>query len=133
MVLAFTSPTDDIIFHEGVSAYNFKASGTIKGGQLVFAVDTMEVKACDAEGKVGVIGVAAYDVTDDEYVAVFGKGNIVRCKSSGAIVVGDTLTTSAYGGVNRFPTLLSGARIDRIVGKALETVATDTQVRVLLY
>ena len=133
MVLAFTAPADDIIFHEGVSAYNFKASGTIKGGQLVYPVDTMEVKACDSEGKVGIIGVAAYDVSDEEYVAVWGKGNIVRCKSSGAVVVGDTLSTSAYGGVNKAPLARSGARIDSIIGRALETVATDTQVRVLLY
>jgi len=128
MALAFTSPSDDIIFQEGAMAYNYKASGTIKKGQLVYPVTTMEVKACNAFDKNGIVGVAAYDVTDDEFLAVWGPGNIVRCKSSGAVTVGDAVTASINGHVYK-PTRVSGGSK---VGVALETVVTDTQVRVLL-
>jgi len=127
--LAFTAPSDDIIFQEGTGPYNFKASGTILAGQLVYPKNTMEVKAVDAANKTNIIGVAAYDVTDDEYLAVWGPGNIVRCKYSGTVTLGDTLCGSLNGQVYKDPgTLLAGTK----VGVALETVATDTQVKVLL-
>lgn len=129
MALTFTAPTDDIIFQEGAMAYNYQASGSILAGQLVYPNDTMKVAAVNTVDMTGIVGVAAYDVTDDEYVAVWGPGNIVRCKSSGAVTVGDPLCGSVNGHVYKEPgTLTAGAKI----GVALETVATDTQVRVLL-
>jgi len=136
--LAFTSPSDDIIFQEGTSAYNFKAHGTILAGQLVYVNDTMEVAACDGRDKVAVVGVAAYDVTDGEYVAVWGKGNIVRCKSSGTVSVGKPVAATYNGHVYNFAIdtgvdgRISGLTVDRKVGMALETKATDTATRVLL-
>lgn len=64
MALTFTAPADDIIFGEGNFAYNFQASGTILGGQLVYVNDTMKVAACNSTDLTSIIGVAAYDVTD---------------------------------------------------------------------
>jgi len=145
MALTWVSPTDDIIFHEGVSAYNFQASGTIKGGQLVKAMDTMKVgvlaSSFDTSGTKGIIGVAAYDVTDKEYLAIWGPGNIVRCKTSGAVVVGDRIVLGSIAGHVGSPetlTYLAGAAlaskpmINRIIGMALESKAADASVRVLL-
>jgi len=129
MALTFTAPTDDIIFQEGTAAYNFIASGTILAGQLVFPNDTMKVAAVNAADKDNIIGVAAYDVTDDEYVAVWGPGNIVRCKSSGALTVGTAVHGSLNGHVYYDP---AGVTATAKVGIALETVATNTQVKVLL-
>lgn len=129
MALTFTSPADNIIFQEGTSAYNYKASGTIKAGQLVYPVNTMEVKAVDGANKTGIVGVADYDVVDEDYIAVWGPGNIVRCKSSGSITVGAALCGSVNGHVYTNPgTAVASTKI----GVALETVATDTAVRVLL-
>jgi len=130
MVLAFTSPSDDIIVQEGVFAYNFIASGTIKAGQVVEVNDTMKVRADPTANDTSWIGVAAYDVTDDEYLAVYGPGNIVRCKSSGAINVGTRVAVNSLYGHVGAPQ--AGVSNEACVGIALETVATDTQVRVLL-
>jgi hypothetical protein len=129
MTLAFTSPSDNIIFQEGAMAYNYQASGTIKAGQLVYINDTMKVAACNSADMTGVVGVADYDVTDKDYIAVWGPGNIVRCKSSGSITVGAALHNSVNGHVYTDP---AGVTAGCKVGVALETVATDTQVRVLL-
>ena len=129
MALTFTAPSDDIIFQEGVAAYNFQASGNILAGQLVYPKDTMKVAAVNAADKTDIIGVAGYDVTDDEYVAVWGPGNIVRCKSSGAITVGQVLNGSVNGHVYYDP---AGVTAGAKVGIALESVATNTQVKVLL-
>ena len=130
MALAWTSPSDDIIFQEGTFAYNFVASGTINAGQVVEVNDTMKVRVDPTANDTSWVGVAAYDVTDDEYVAVYGPGNIVRCKSSGAINVGSRVAiNSAYGHVG-VPE--AGVGNGACVGIALETVATDTSVRVLL-
>jgi hypothetical protein len=101
--MSFTGPTDDIIFQEGTFAYNFQASGTIVGGQAVEIQDTMKVaaplgsKLQDNNSKI--IGVAAYDVTDKEYVAVYGPGNVVRVIISGAsnCTVGEVLVPSCDG------------------------------------
>ena len=101
--MSFTGPTDDIIVQEGTFAYNFQASGTIVGGQAVEIQDTMKVaaplgaKLQDNNDKI--IGVAAYDVTDKEYVAVYGPGNICRVIISGAsnCTVGDILIPSCEG------------------------------------
>lgn len=129
MALTFTSPTDDIILQEGAAAYNYIASGTILAGQLVYPNDTSKVAAVNAADKDSIVGVAAYDITDKKFVAVWGPGNIVRCKSSGAITVGSAVQGSVNGHVYDSP---AGVTAAAVVGIALESVATDTQVRVLL-
>jgi len=136
--MTFTGPTDDIIIQEGVSAYSFKASGTIKGGQAVECEDTMDVRAPIAtrvhDNNTGIIGVAAYDVTDNEYVAVYGPGNIVRVIISGAsnCVVGEILIPSCEGKfANKFTT--ASTCTSGIKAIALETKSSaDDTAKVLL-
>jgi len=134
--MSFTGPTDDIIVQEGTFAYNFQASGTIKGGQAVIVNDTMKVAAPPgiraAGDNRGVIGVAAYDVTDDEYVAVYGPGNIVRVIVSGTnCVVGSIMVPQHEGKFSACPAnsySLSGLR-----AIALENKMTNAATaRVLL-
>jgi len=136
--MSFTSPTDDIIIQEGVSAYSFLASGTISAGQAVEAVNTMEVMAPPAtkvaNDNFRIIGVAAYDVTDNEYVAIYGPGNIARVIISGAsnCVVGEVLVPSCEGKFgNRKTSTAECASGLRAI--ALETKASaDSTARVLL-
>jgi len=135
--MSFTSPTDDIIVQEGTFAYNFTASGTIKGGQAVEVQDTMKVAASLGSkaqyDNSKVIGVAAYDVTDKEYVAVYGPGNIVRVIISGTSKcgVGNVMIPGSDGKFQARPT--TGAFISGIKAIALETQATaDGTARVLL-
>jgi hypothetical protein len=136
--MSFTGPTDDIIFQEGTFAYNFQASGAIVGGQAVEIQDTMKVaaplgtKVFDNNSKI--IGVAAYDVTDKEYVAVYGPGNIVRVIISGAsnCLVGDILIPSSDGKFQNKVTAASYC-LSGIKAIALETQATNNgTARVLL-
>ena len=130
MALTWVSPTDDIIVQEGTLAYNFIASGTISAGQIVEVNDTMKVRVDPTANDTSWIGVAAYDVTDDEYVAIYGPGNIVRCKSSGAINVGNRVAINSLYGHVGVPE--AGVTNGAEVGISLETVATNTSVRVLL-
>lgn len=128
MVLTWVNPTDDIIVQEGNFAYNYKASGTIYEGQVVHINDTMRVTSTASNDK-NIVGVAAYTVTNNEYVAVYGPGNIVRCKSSGAINVGSRVCGGYGGHVCSAP---AAQPAEYTIGIALETVATDKNVRVLL-
>jgi len=130
MALTWASPTDDIILQEGTFAYNFQASGTISAGQVVEVNDTMKVRVCPTTNDTSWVGVAAYDVTDKEYIAVYGPGNIVRCKSSGAITVGAIVAVNSLYGHVGVPE--AGVGTEAKVGVALETVATNTAVRILL-
>jgi len=124
MTLTWKAIGDDIILQEGAAAYNYKASGTIKAGQLVKVKDTMEVKVCSDKDDTGCVGVSAYDVTDNEYLAVWGPGNIVRVRISGAATVGDDLQAASdtEDGYLASRTAVAGAK----VGVALETVTADT-------
>jgi hypothetical protein len=133
MALTFTSPTDDIIIQEGVFAYNYKVSSTsgIDAGQVVKCTEDMGVGiATTANDNAAVVGVAAYDVDDNKYIAVYGPGNIVRCKSSGAIDAGVDVTVNSLAGHVGVPA--GGVTTGKRIGISLETVATDTQVKVLL-
>lgn len=124
MTLTWKAVGDNIILQEGTSAYNYKASGTIKAGQLVKVKDTMEVKVCSDKDDTGCVGVADYDVVDEDYVAVWGPGNLVRVRVSGAVTVGDDLQAASdtEDGYLAHRTAAAGAK----VAVALETVAADT-------
>lgn len=133
MALTYTAPTDDIILQEGVFAYSYKVSSSsgIDAGQVVKCVDDMEVGiATTANSNTAVVGVAAYDVEDNKYIAVYGPGNIVRCKSSGAIDAGVDVTVNSTAGHVGVPE--AGVTTGKRIGISLETVATNTQVKVLL-
>jgi hypothetical protein len=130
MALTWVSPTDDIGSQDGNLIYNFTASGTISAGQAVKPTSTMKVIVDKVANDTGCIGVAAYDVTDGETLGVWGLGNIVRCKSSGSITVGQAVAVNSLAGHVGVPqaTVATNAKL----GVALETVATDTMVKVLL-
>jgi hypothetical protein len=137
MALTYTAPTDDIILQEGVFAYNYTASGAIKAGQVVCIQDTMKVGVytggLGATGYKGVVGVAAYGAATGQPVAVYGPGNIVRCVTSGAVYYGDTLLLGSNAGhVIGTTTWSVSPGAGTVVGKALESKATASTIRVLL-
>lgn len=130
--MAFTSPTDDIIVQEGTFAFDFDASGSISAGQAVYINGPMYVAAIPATVACGkAVGVAAYDVTNNQPVAVYGPGNIVRVIISGTskCTQGDKLQSTYEGKWAKIVGLPSG-----ICAMALETKATDGDTaRVLLF
>jgi len=130
--MTFTSPTDDIIVQEGTFAYNYIASGSIKAGQCLEAGTTSAMNVEIAEDATDAfVGVAAYDATNGEPLAVYGPGNIVRCIVNGTskCTVGDDIMVSGSEGKVSNTGLAVGTKI----GVALETQATtDGTVRILL-
>lgn len=124
MTLAWKAIGDDIILQEGTQAYNFEAGETIKAGMAVIPKATMTVSGCRTADSTGFVGVAAYDTSHDKYVAVYGPGNIVRCRVSGTVTVGDHLQTASNTeqGYLAHRTAVEGAKI----GIALESVTKDT-------
>ena len=128
--MAFTNPTDDIILQEGVFAYDYEASGSIKAGQCLIPIGTFQAKVVGNDPSDAFIGVAAYAASDKDQIAVYGPGNIVRCIVSGTskCTVGDDLMTAAEGKVSN-----AGAAAGKKIGVALQTQATaDGTVKVLL-
>jgi len=139
--LTYVAPTDDIILQEGVFAYNYQASGAIMAGQVVTIQDSMKVgvfggalSTAGASAK-NVVGIAAYGCADKGYVAVFGPGNVVRCVTSGAVSCGDLLTlgsVNGHVGSQAYLTNITTTAAGTIIGKALESKASATVVKVLL-
>jgi len=83
--MAFTAITDrSVVVQEGVMM-DFIASGTIKAGQGVEAVNGMKVKVPTAWTE-GFVGVAAYNADDGDQVLVYGPGSIVWTRASGTSV-----------------------------------------------
>ena len=128
--MTYTAPTDDILYSEGGPIFSLQASGAIYAGQCLTADGTMECKvASNADD--AFIGVALYDVSNDDYVAIAGPGNIVRCIVNGTskCTSGDDMMISGTEGKISNTGLAAGTKI----GVALETQATDGgTVRVLL-
>ena len=88
-----TSPSEDIIVQEGTFAFDYECSGSVFAGQAVYVNDTLKVSAPPGgDVRTGYVGIAAYDQTDGNQVAVYGPGNICRVIISGTtILVGDLL------------------------------------------
>ena len=125
-----TWPTDDVIVQEGTFAFDFIASGTIYAGQAVEPIGTMQVrKITNALGTF--VGLAAYDATDTQHVAVYGPGNIVRaCASGTSVTVGRSVIPNKEGKF-RIGALYYASGISAI---SLEAQATaDGSVRLLLH
>ena len=124
MTLAWEAIGDDIILQEGTQAYNYEAGDTIKAGMAVIPKGTMIVSGCRTKDSKSFVGVAAYDTSHGKFVAIYGPGNIVRCRVSGAVTVGDDLQTASdtEAGYLASRTVQSGAKC----AVALETVAADT-------
>ncbi|MHA1290739.1 MAG: hypothetical protein ACTSPB_25425 [Candidatus Thorarchaeota archaeon] len=90
--MAYTSPSQTIeVVPEG-AMLSFTASGTIKAGQAVVPVGSMQVYV-PANATANAIGIAGYDVSDGDMLLVWGPGNIVKARisGSGSDTVGCTL------------------------------------------
>ena len=77
---------------------SYTASGAIHAGQCVYLVDDFTVHATSATTQ-NALGIAAQDADDGDPIAVYGPGNLVRCRISGTAgcTVGDTLGAGAAG------------------------------------
>jgi len=119
--MTFTKPTDDILIAGSIGPFSLTASGSLYGGQCVIPNDTMEVRP-STDDTDAFIGVALYDRSDEEKIAVAGKGNIVRCIVNGTskCTVGDDIFCSGSEGK-----VSNTGSADNKIGVALETQATD--------
>jgi len=101
-----TSPSEDIIVQEGTFAFDFDASGSVYAGQAVYCNHTMAVAAPSTGQDApvgGCVGIAAYDQTTGNPVAVYGPGNICRAIYSGtACRTGDILYCGDCGKLEEF-------------------------------
>jgi len=131
-----TSPSEDIIVQEGTFAFDYDCSGSVYAGQGVLAVGTMQVIAPGSfqNKPVGTacVGVAAYDQTDGNPVAVYGPGNICRVIVSGTgVAAGDVLACSDHGKFMDTPAAYTTSGVNAI---ALETQSTNNGTcKVLLF
>ena len=131
-----TSPSEDIIVQEGTFAFDFDASGSVFAGQAVYCNDTLAVAAPNgglSAPQAGCVGIAAYDQTTGNPVAVYGPGNICRAIVSGTGVrAGDPLFCGNDGKLEEYDggwVMASGVKF-----LALEDQATNGgTVRVLVY
>ena len=88
--------TGDILIQDGTGAFLFTAGGTIYQGQQVFISADNTVKSGGvAASHSDCAGVALYDATVGEEIAIAGPGNIVygACDAAiapGTLVYGDT-------------------------------------------
>ncbi len=128
--MAFTSVAEDVIVQEGTFAFDYDASGTVYAGQGVYAIGTLQVKAPAATTKIahGCVGVAAYEIADGNPVAVYGPGNIVRCKVSGssvAVAAGDAMACTAEGYFTEDHQAQANACCSGVQAIALETSTTQ--------
>ena len=130
-----TSPSEDIIVQEGTFAFDYDASGSVFAGQAVYINGSMAVAAVPATSiqGLGVVGVAAYDQTNGNPVAVYGPGNICRVIISGTskCTQGDHLVSTYEGKFSKITGLAAGP--SGVSAIALETQATaDGTAKVLL-
>jgi len=133
-----TSPSEDIIVQEGTFAFDFDASGAVFKGQALYARGTVGACAPDSAltyAQPGCLGIAAYDQTHGNPVAVFGPGNICRGVISGTCTAGDYLVCGGTGKLQK-PSAwtLPVHNPSGVSFIALETVATaDNSVRVMVF
>lgn len=90
--------TNDIIYQDGVFAYNFTAGEAIKKGQAVYIDDDNTVKIttstaveCDS------IGVACYNAANATQIAIAGPGNVATACFDAAVAVGLPVYGDTYG------------------------------------
>ena len=120
--MTYIKPTDPILISGPGSKLSLKANGAVYAGQALTAYGNLECDQAAATDD-AFIGVAQYDVADNGYVTVLGKGNIVRMIVEGSSVcaVGDAMMTVGTEGKISNAGLAAGLKI----GVALETQATD--------
>lgn len=154
--MAWVSVTDDVLV-QGDNVLSFTAGGTIEKGQVVAFQATgadYTVIASASDGDLNVVGVALYDASSGEKVAVATTGCVVSCQGGEAVDAGDrvisfgateegtvgvansltidsgstTVTSTAANGA-----IISGSIGDEyIIGIALEDITDGGQGDVLL-
>ena len=130
-----TSPSEDIIVQEGTFAFDFDASGSVYAGQAVYCNHTLAVAAPGGgltSPQHGCVGIAAYDQTNGNPVAVYGPGNICRAIYSGtACRTGDILFCGNDGKLEEY---VGTSQPSGVAFIALEDQSTNNgTVRVLVY
>ncbi len=90
--------TNDIIYQDGVFAYNFTAGEAIKKGQAVYvsADNTVSITTSTAV-EADSIGVACYDAANGAQIAIAGPGNIAVACFDAAVAVGLPVYGDTYG------------------------------------
>ena len=84
MAMTWTDITDDIIYQEGTFAFLYTAGEALKRGMAVkLSGSTGYVYKGDDNNEYGV-GIAEKDASAGDPIAVWGKGNIVTSRASGA-------------------------------------------------
>jgi len=84
MAMSWTAITDDIVYQEGTFAFKYTAGEDLKRGMAVkLSGSTGKVYKGDANNEYGV-GVVLHDADSGDPVSVWGPGNIVTTRASGA-------------------------------------------------
>lgn len=154
--MTWASITDDILV-QGDNVLSFEAGGTIEKGQVVAFAATgvgYTVIASAGDGDLNAIGVALYDASSGEKVAIATTGCVVSCQGGEAIDAGDRVIsfggteegtvgvanaliidsgTTAVTSTAANGAIISGSIADEyIIGIALEDIADGGQGDVLL-
>jgi len=135
MAMAFTAIAQDpVLVEEGTFSMNYLASGALLAGQAVCcsgATEAVKVNAKNTQAAIdaGFVGVAANSVAHGKQISVYGPGNKVRVRASGAVTVGQGLVAVSKGffkaADNTNPSGL-------IVAVALEGITSNAYGKVLL-
>jgi len=106
MAMTFTAIAQDpVLVEEGTFAMNYLCSGIIYAGCAVCCTGATEAVRAQLGSpgcplpthRNGFVGVAAYDGTHGYKIAVYGPGNKVRVRASGAIVKGQAIRPVSKG------------------------------------
>lgn len=95
--MTWTAITGDILLQDGTGAFLFTAGGTILQGQAVGMSANDTVKSGSTGAQYDCVGVALYDATVGEEVAIAGPGNIVYCENDAYDAAGTLLYPGADG------------------------------------
>ena len=122
--MAWETMTGEIMLQDGTGAFLFTAAGTIKKGQQVASFgDGTIISGSDNALYSDSIGVALYDATEGQELAVAGPGNIVMAAADADIAPGSPV----YGDTDGIFDATAGnaVKIGGIVTKS-EGTAIDT-------
>lgn len=133
-----TFPTINPLDGEGREGaiLNLTAGGTIKAGQVVAFNATgvaKTVEACNGETTTAPIGVALYDATTGQRVAVASTGSVVTvCEGAGsAIDAGDLVGPDDAAVLGCIKTVSSAASAS-VIGIAIDDIAANGTGRILV-
>ena len=126
--MSFTEVNETIPVQPGVGAFGFTASGTIYRGQGIYLCSSNSVCVPTTDDK-RLLGVAMYNATNGNEVAICCYGNIVSCKISGTTTptAGTRVGVINGGYISPNATYNSGA----IISKAASTNHGDGEILIL--